>query len=128
MTAEIPVIVNAKSGPDGEGESAESIEAAFRAHGLQARVTVLQPGQDIAKLVRQAIAEGASLLVAGGGDGTINAVAAELLDSDTMLGVLPLGTLNHFAKDLHIPAYLELIGETRKPAYLASIRPVRSLC
>ena len=103
MTAEITVIVNAKSGPDGEGENAESIEVAFRAHGLQAKVTVLQPGQDIARVVQLAIAEGASLVVAGGGDGTINAVAAELLDSDTMLGVLPLGTLNHFARDLGIP-------------------------
>jgi len=103
MTAEIPVIVNAKSGADDEGKDAESIEAAFRAQGLQARVTVLQSGQDIAKLVQQAIAEGARLVVAGGGDGTINAVAAELLDSDTTLGVLPLGTLNHFGRDLGIP-------------------------
>jgi YegS/Rv2252/BmrU family lipid kinase len=107
MTAEIPVIVNAKSGPDGEGENSGHIEAAFRTHGLQATVIVLQRGQDIASLVRRFIAEGVSLVVAGGGDGTINAVAAELLDSNTTLGVLPLGTLNHFARDLGIPFELD---------------------
>jgi diacylglycerol kinase family enzyme len=56
---------------------------------------------------RKAVEEGAQLVVAGGGDGTINAVASVLVDTDTALGVLPLGTLNHFAKDLGIPQVLE---------------------
>lgn len=46
-------------------------------------------------------------MVAGGGDGTINAVASVLAGSGVALGVLPLGTLNHFAKDLDIPLDLE---------------------
>ncbi len=44
---------------------------------------------------------------AGGGDGTISTVAARLVGTDKALGVLPLGTLNHFAKDLRIPLGLE---------------------
>ncbi|MDB5937074.1 MAG: sphingosine kinase [Massilia sp.] len=56
---------------------------------------------------RKAVEEGAQLVVAGGGDGTINAVASVLAGTDTALGVLPLGTLNHFAKDLGIPQVLE---------------------
>ena len=104
MAAGIPVIVNAKSGPNGTAESVDdAITAAFDAHDLQTNVIRLQPGQDIAKTVDRLIADGASLVVAGGGDGTINAVAAKLLDSETTLGVLPLGTLNHFARDLGIP-------------------------
>ena len=47
------------------------------------------------------------MVVAGGGDGTINAVAAAAIATDTVLGVLPLGTLNHFARDLRIPDDLE---------------------
>lgn len=47
------------------------------------------------------------LVVAGGGDGTINAVASVLLDSGVHLGVLPMGTLNHFAKDLKLPLDLD---------------------
>jgi diacylglycerol kinase family enzyme len=41
--------------------------------------------------------------VAGGGDGTLNAVASRIVGSQTVFGILPLGTLNHFAKDLGIP-------------------------
>ena len=47
------------------------------------------------------------MVVAGGGDGTVNAVASELVGSDTALGILPLGTLNHFARDAGIPLALD---------------------
>lgn len=46
-------------------------------------------------------------IVAGGGDGSVGTVAGLLGDTDIPLGVLPLGTLNHFAKDLGIPTDLE---------------------
>jgi diacylglycerol kinase family enzyme len=42
-------------------------------------------------------------IVAGGGDGTVNAVASVVAGSNMPFGVLPLGTLNHFAKDLGLP-------------------------
>ena len=48
-----------------------------------------------------------AVIVAGGGDGTINQVASRLLDSEVSLGVLPMGTLNHFAKDMGIPLELD---------------------
>jgi len=50
----------------------------------------------------------AGIVVAAGGDGTISSVAAGVLDSPAALGVVPLGSRNHFAKDLHIP--LDLRG------------------
>jgi diacylglycerol kinase family enzyme len=45
--------------------------------------------------------------VAAGGDGTVSRVAAGLIGTSAVLGVLPLGTLNHFAKDCHIPLDLK---------------------
>ena len=48
-----------------------------------------------------------AIVVAGGGDGTINAVASVIADSGVPFGVLPLGTLNHFAKDIGIPLALD---------------------
>ncbi|HEY8459819.1 MAG TPA: diacylglycerol kinase family protein, partial [Blastocatellia bacterium] len=42
-------------------------------------------------------------IAAGGGDGTISTVANQLVGTDVALGILPFGTLNHFAKDLRIP-------------------------
>ncbi len=107
MTVEIPVIVNAKSGPDGEANSSADVEAAFLKRGLRARVIMMEPGQDIAQTVQDVLSDHPQLVVAGGGDGTINAVASHLLDGDVTLGVLPLGTLNHFARDLEIPFELE---------------------
>jgi diacylglycerol kinase family enzyme len=103
----IPVVVNTRSGPAGTDDGGARIAAAFAARGLQAKVTVLQPGQDIAGIVDRLLEEGATTLVAGGGDGTLNAIAARLLDREVTLGVLPLGTLNHFARDLGIPFDLD---------------------
>lgn len=64
-------------------------------------------GKQISDASAKALADGADVVVAGGGDGTINAVAAVLAGSGKPFGVLPLGTLNHFAKDLGIPLGLD---------------------
>src|SRR5207248_6027529 len=52
----------------------------------------------------RALAErGDPLVIVGGGDGTVAAAAAALAATETLLGILPLGTLNHFARDLGLP-------------------------
>ncbi|HTN90475.1 MAG TPA: YegS/Rv2252/BmrU family lipid kinase [Sorangium sp.] len=51
--------------------------------------------------------EGAPLVIAAGGDGTISAVASALLGTDTCLGIIPLGTANSIAATLGIPDALE---------------------
>ncbi|HEV7913378.1 MAG TPA: diacylglycerol kinase family protein [Albitalea sp.] len=66
-------------------------------------VTLVGSGDEIAAAVQRALDMGCETVAAGGGDGTLNAVASHLVGSTTRLGVLPLGTLNHFAKDLRIP-------------------------
>lgn len=60
-------------------------------------------GHEIAGAVRRALAAGCRVIVAGGGDGTVGCVAGQLVGRDAALGVLPLGTLNHFARDIGIP-------------------------
>ena len=55
------------------------------------------------KLIRERMDQGVRLFVAAGGDGTINTVIQPLVNSDAILGVIPVGTYNHFAKDLGIP-------------------------
>ncbi|MDQ6705852.1 MAG: hypothetical protein M3Z85_07795 [Acidobacteriota bacterium] len=64
-------------------------------------------GTEIRELARAAVARGCNVVVAGGGDGTVSAVASALVGTNAALGVLPLGTLNHFSKDLGIPGELE---------------------
>jgi diacylglycerol kinase family enzyme len=74
--------------------------------GVEA-VVVEADGSRITALAEQGRKAGHRTIVAGGGDGTINAVATALVGTDTVLGVLPLGTYNHFAKDLGVPLGLE---------------------
>ena len=74
---------------------------------VQVQVVVTKRGDDISALVARALGEHRQPIVAGGGDGTVNAVAGKLAGTDTPLGVLPMGTLNHFAKDVGIPRHLE---------------------
>ena len=78
---------------------------------LDASVTLTSNGAEIIEAARQAAQQKARAVVAGGGDGTINAVASILVGSNVALGVLPMGTLNHFAKDLNIPLELEAAAQ-----------------
>jgi len=57
----------------------------------------------LAAEAKAAAGSDADVVVAGGGDGTVNTVAAALAGTGKPLGVLALGTLNHFARDLGIP-------------------------
>lgn len=74
---------------------------------MQARVTLAKSGTEMVDAARAALADGVDVIVAGGGDGTINAVASVLAGTGRAFGVLPLGTLNHFAKDIGIPLELD---------------------
>ncbi|MFN2473058.1 MAG: diacylglycerol kinase family protein, partial [Sphingomicrobium sp.] len=82
------------------------VEAALRAAGIDGAVELLK-GSEVAKRAKQAVADKASLVIAGGGDGTISAAAGAIAGSETRLGILPLGTLNHLARDLGIPFDLD---------------------
>jgi len=75
--------------------------------GVQAQVIVTRTGDELVSLARRAVSEKKSRVAAGGGDGTVNAVAGAVAGTDTALGVLPMGTLNHFARDVGIPPDLE---------------------
>lgn len=103
----IAVILNPASGGGSEAETAGRITELFQARGSVAAITLVREGVSISDVVRQAVAAGAAAVVAVGGDGTVSAVAAALIRSETPLGVIPAGTLNHFAKDLGVPLDLE---------------------
>ena len=108
---EVPVCVSRSSGGTTRGEKeAEEIRDALAAGGLSARVELLD-GRGIVKQARKAVADGADLLIVGGGDGSVSAAAGVLAGTKTTLGILPLGTLNHFARDLGIPLDLAEAAE-----------------
>ena len=78
-----------------------ALESAANAAGLE--VVRFTHGVDITAAVREQIQSGRKLFIAAGGDGTISAVAQPIVNSDAALGVIPIGTYNHFARDLGLP-------------------------
>jgi diacylglycerol kinase family enzyme len=101
------VLLNARSGGGCTPQQGEEIAGLFRTAGVEPQLSFFEDGDGAAAAVEQARAAGTKVVVAGGGDGTQSTVAALLADTDLVQGVLPLGTLNHFAKDLGIPLKLE---------------------
>jgi diacylglycerol kinase family enzyme len=99
----VVVFMNERAGTaQTAGNRGSSLEDALRAAGLDADIRRVS-GHRLTAAAKAACDERPDAIVAGGGDGTVSAVASALVDTPIPLGVLPLGTLNHFAKDLGIP-------------------------
>jgi diacylglycerol kinase family enzyme len=103
----IAVVLNDSSGSGDCAEAARRLGEIFSAAGREARITVAKGGHELRAAAERAVQAGCKTLMAGGGDGTINTVASAVVGKEIPLGVLPLGTLNHFAKDLGIPVDLD---------------------
>ncbi len=117
------VIMNVSAGTAArESEQARrKVADAFSAAGLRPKIVTPDAGHDLASIARAAIESGDEALVAAGGDGTVRAVAAALAGTGKTLGVLPLGTLNHFAKDLRLPLDLNAAAATIADAHIIEV-------
>jgi diacylglycerol kinase family enzyme len=91
----------------GDPELAESLAAAFAAAGVEARIVLATPDTLQAAFQDAAGERGLDALIAGGGDGTVSLGAAVAVEAGLTLGLLPLGTLNHLARDAGIPNALD---------------------
>ena len=87
-----------------------SVAAALRSAGIGGPVDLVDGGA-IFDRATTAVDEGAKLVIVGGGDGSVSAAAAAVAGTATRLGILPLGTLNHFARDLGLPIDLDEAAE-----------------
>jgi diacylglycerol kinase family enzyme len=104
---DVAIILNPGSGRGNGDELAARLIQLFAEAGREATVLAGGGGRTVADQARRAVEEGCRIAVAAGGDGTVNAVASAVVGTDIPLGILPLGTLNHFAKDLAVPLDLE---------------------
>jgi diacylglycerol kinase family enzyme len=102
----VRVILNRAGGSAGE-RLAERIRELFAAHKVEAELRLATPAQ-LDSACREAGQAGCcDVLVAAGGDGTVGAAAGAIAGSGIPLGILPLGTFNHFARDAGIPLDLD---------------------
>jgi YegS/Rv2252/BmrU family lipid kinase len=117
--ARVTVLLNRGGGAvSADPRMRDKVAGALRAAAVDAKIELVSGGECAPRC--RAIAErGDALVVVGGGDGTISAAASALIGTDTLLGILPLGTLNHFARDLGIPPEID------KAAELIARGPVR---
>lgn len=101
------VLINREGGTaKAAGEAlAAQVEAAFEKAGGTAQVR-MHAAEEMDKAIQRAAKEEKRVVIAGG-DGTVAAAAQHLAGIKTELAILPLGTLNHFAKDLGIPLAME---------------------
>jgi len=103
-------VLNARSGSLGDADAAViSVRQAFVGVGLAADIE-LASGDKLVAAVERATARAARgevrATVVGGGDGTVSAAAGLVAGTGIPLGILPFGTLNHFARDAGIPSDL----------------------
>jgi len=107
----IIVLLNAAAGktpPEEVARDEAQVRAAFGAAGAAVEIRRVE-GARLTQTARELSdrRDPETVIVAAGGDGTQSAVAAALAGTPAVMGVLPMGTLNHFAKDLGIPLEIE---------------------
>ena len=114
----VAVLLNASAGAFHKTHAEDvrsTLETAFAQHGITAEIHFI--GSDGLRGAAETALASAKrrdidAVVIGGGDGSVRTVAGMLAETDIPLGVLPLGTLNHFAKDLGIPLDIDAAAAT----------------
>ena len=102
-------------------ETEAQIKKFFQKRGIAARLFIARHGGEIAQFAEEAASSDAEVIVAAGGDGTIDGIATVLADTGKILGVVPLGTFNLFANRLNIPLDLEAALHTAVNGSVAEI-------
>ena len=99
------LIFNPASGGDEENsdQRLSQIVSTLRAHGIQAHIGLKTSGKAARSLAREAVRAGHKLVVVAAGDGTVEEVASQLAGSSTVLGIVPIGTMNNIARSLGVP-------------------------
>ncbi|MCU1293152.1 MAG: diacylglycerol kinase, catalytic region [Bryobacterales bacterium] len=85
----------------------EGVVGVLGRQGISARLIPTEAPGSAGTQAREQIKDGCELIIAAGGDGTINEVANGMLNTDVPLAILPGGTANVLAREMRIPIHLE---------------------
>ena len=111
------IIINPVSGTGKQKSVLKAIDRGIDRINLDYKVAETQYAGHATEIARQATNEGYDIVVAVGGDGTVNEVASGLVDTQTKMGIIPCGSGNGLARSLKIPITptkaVKLLNENR---------------
>lgn len=114
------MLINPISGTRDKKGICDLTASSLKAAGIDLEITETQYKGHGAELAREAAGAGMDMVVAAGGDGTVNEVASALMHSDTALGIIPCGSGNGLARSLGLPmdfdAAIDIIARNRPTA------------
>lgn len=99
----IQAIINPISGVGSKRKIPKMIEQLCSKENCSLNISFTEYAGHASELTRHALAEGATCIIAVGGDGTVNEIARAMIHSDAVLGIVPKGSGNGLARELHIP-------------------------
>lgn len=99
----VQAIINPISGVGSKRKIPKMIEGICSKKNCSLNISFTEYAGHACELTRQAIEEGAEYILAVGGDGTVNEIARAMIHSNAILGIIPKGSGNGLARELHIP-------------------------
>ena len=106
----VSLVMNTGSGHHAAGHQdlAGQLQQFFQSQGFEVDVYLPSASNELSHMVQRAVGKHqrqhrSGIIVAAGGDGTLNSVAQKLVFTDIALGIIPLGTFNYVARALNIP-------------------------
>ena len=99
----------------------DNVVALLSRYGWSVALRETSKPLEATELARHAVHRGAKVVIAAGGDGTVNEVANGLLNTDVALGVLPMGTTNSWALQMGIPALNPMLPGTKAAKLIADL-------
>lgn len=103
MKEKILFVINPVSGKKSKEKIPDLIKQSFDDDTFDVKIIFTQFAGEATQLVKKNIAKGYNKIVAVGGDGTVNEVASGIVETDAVLGIIPLGSGNGLARHLNIP-------------------------
>lgn len=120
------VVLNPVAGNSDPEDLREALVALFEERGWIHDVYLTTGRENVSELTRAAVHQGADLVVAAGGDGTVSGVVNGIIGTPALLGIVPVGTGNGLARALNIPLSpekaLRLLAHDNSTARLDTMR------
>lgn len=99
----IQAIINPISGVGSKRKIPKMLEEVFSLDKYALEISFTEYPGHASELTKQALDKGVKCVIAVGGDGTVNEIARSMIHSDALLGIIPKGSGNGLARELHIP-------------------------